>query len=211
MRVGIYGAGGFGRELVQPLRLAHPEVELVFIDDAEADEPTHLPVLRLSDMARGDRFLVAQGNGETRARLERACLDAGLVPHTFVDRSAHVGPGVEIGGGGMICGNTLVTVDCRIGRSLHLNWYGTVGHDCAIGDYVSIGPKAMILGNVHLGDFAYIGASATVRNGTPEKPLRIGEGATVGMGAVVIKDVPPRTTVVGNPARPIERRTGAAA
>ena len=32
----------------------------------------------------------------------------------------------------------------------------------------------------------------------------IGKGATIGMGAVVIEDVPPFVTVVGNPARILE-------
>ncbi len=43
---------------------------------------------------------------------------------------------------------------------------------------------------------AAIGAGATIRCG-----VTIGEGAMVGAGSVVTKDVPPQTTVVGNPAR----------
>ncbi len=44
---------------------------------------------------------------------------------------------------------------------------------------------------------ASIGSGATILGG-----VRIGHGATVGAGAVVTKDVGPRQTVVGNPARP---------
>jgi acetyltransferase-like isoleucine patch superfamily enzyme len=40
-----------------------------------------------------------------------------------------------------------------------------------------------------------------LREGSPDKPLRIGAGAIVGMGAVVTKDVPDGATVIGNPAR----------
>ncbi len=53
---------------------------------------------------------------------------------------------------------------------------------------------------------ASIGSNATILCG-----ITIGEGALVGAGAVVTKDVPPGTVVVGNPARILKKRPGCAA
>ena len=56
-------------------------------------------------------------------------------------------------------------------------------------------------GNVFIEDHAYVGSGAVVKNGNSERPLIIGKGAIIGMGAVVTKDVPAGITVVGNPAK----------
>ena len=37
-------------------------------------------------------------------------------------------------------------------------------------------------------------------------PFKVGDGATIGAAAVVLKEVPPGATMIGNPARQITRR-----
>jgi len=58
---------------------------------------------------------------------------------------------------------------------------------------------------VTIENHAYIGSGAIIKDGTPDRPIIIGEGAFAGMGAVVTKNIPPFTTVFGNPARPLRR------
>ena len=85
-----------------------------------------------------------------------------------------------------------------------------------MGSNVSIGPEATILtlghdprsaafadrgGDVVIGDRVWIGYRAIILPG-----VTIGEGAVVGAGALVTKDVEPYVIVVGNPARKIGER-----
>jgi acetyltransferase-like isoleucine patch superfamily enzyme len=100
----------------------------------------------------------------------------------------------------------MVTASARIGAHFQCNIYSYVAHDCEIGDFVTFAPRVCCNGRVHIGDGAYIGTGAVLRDGTREKPLIIGENAVIGMGAVVTRDVPAGVTVIGNPARPLERK-----
>lgn len=73
----------------------------------------------------------------------------------------------------------------------------TVGHDCLLEDYVTVGHHAFLAGEVHVREGAEIGAGAQVL-----QELTIGEGAIVGAGAVVTKDVPANEIWIGVPAKP---------
>jgi acetyltransferase-like isoleucine patch superfamily enzyme len=55
---------------------------------------------------------------------------------------------------------------------------------------------------VTVGNRVFIGINVSIREGTI-----IGDDAFVGAGAVVVADVPARTIVVGNPAKPLRRKT----
>jgi acetyltransferase-like isoleucine patch superfamily enzyme len=112
---------------------------------------------------------------------------------------------VQLGEGALLSPYVTLTSNIVVGRCFHANLYSYVEHDCRIGDFVTFAPGVKCNGNVTIGDFAYIGTGAMLRQGQPGKPLFIGRGAVVGMGAVVTKDVPPGVTVVGNPARPLSK------
>lgn len=75
-----------------------------------------------------------------------------------------------------------------------------IAHDVRIGRRVQICALVNILGRTIIGDGAYIGPSAVVKNG-----LVLGEKARISIGAVVTQDVAAGATVSGNFAVPHDR------
>lgn len=111
-----------------------------------------------------------------------------------------------------ICANVFIENDVSIGNRVTVKngvqlWDGvTLEDDVFVGPNVTFTNDLYPRSKVRPTEFARtvvkkgasIGANATLICG-----IEIGEGAMVGAGAVVTKSVPPGTTVVGNPARPI--------
>lgn len=75
-----------------------------------------------------------------------------------------------------------------------------VGHNCIIGKDSAFVTGTMIYGSCYFGQNSYV-ATSIIKNQT-----HVGDNAFVGMGAVVLKDVPAGETVVGNPAKTFLKR-----
>ena len=210
----IFGASGCGRGVL-PLARAQCEQlvrqhELVFVDDAPPSATVNghrvLTYAQWLEKPATQRYInIAIANGEVRERVVQRCAGDGV--GFFEVRAANVVQldDVQIGEGAILCPFVTLTSNIRIGRHFHANLYSYVEHDCVIGDFVTFAPGVKCNGNVVVEDHAYIGTGAILRQGKPGEPLVIGRGAVVGMGSVVTKSVPPGVTVVGNPARVLER------
>lgn len=210
MGIVVVAAGGFGREILDVLDArggadaSASEVFLGFLDDDPSAAPrvTELgesllgPVRAISSIDAS--YLIGIGSPSTRRRVDQMLIALGGSAHGGVQhRLAARGRQVRLGPGHVICAGATLTTNIVAGRHLHVNLNATIGHDCVIGDYVTIAPGVSISGNVTIGDDVEFGTGAVVLPG-----LNIGAGAMVGAGAVVTKDVAPGTTVVGMPARP---------
>jgi len=91
-----------------------------------------------------------------------------------------------------------VSIDAlvKIGDHCCVKRSASVGHEVVMENYVFVGPGATVCGRVRLREGVYVGAGSCIK-----QELEIGSFSVIGAGAVVIADVPPNTTVVGNPAK----------
>jgi bifunctional UDP-N-acetylglucosamine pyrophosphorylase/glucosamine-1-phosphate N-acetyltransferase len=97
-------------------------------------------------------------------------------------KDSYLAPGVKMGHFSYI-GNAQIGADTNIGAgTITCNYDGEQKHPTEIGRDVFIGSDTMLVA-----------------------PLKIGDGARTGAGAVVTKDVPSDTLVVGMPARGIKK------
>lgn len=110
-----------------------------------------------------------------------------------------IGDYVEIGGNTCIDRGALS--DTIIGDYTKINNLCHIAHNNIIGRNVEITGCVNVSGSNIIDDNVWISPNSSIRG-----YLHIGEGALIGMGAVVTKDVPSHEVWVGNPARKFERK-----
>jgi acetyltransferase-like isoleucine patch superfamily enzyme len=119
----------------------------------------------------------------------------------------------EIGDNVLIGTNAVLDGNCKLGSNISIQTGAYITAFTTVEDNVFIGPwvvtandKYMVAGAKLIGPTikkgARIGANSTLLPG-----VVIGEGAVIGSGSVVTKDVPPGKTVVGNPARVLNKKS----
>lgn len=91
--------------------------------------------------------------------------------------------------------------DTEIGDFTKINNLCHIAHNNKIGKNVTITGCVNVSGSNIIDDDVWIAPNSSVRGW-----VHIGKGATVGMGAVVVKDIPEGETWVGNPARKLEKK-----
>lgn len=212
-KIAIFGASGFGREVLD-ICLELGACQICFLEvDPKASEYIGFKLLRdapeqvLALAADGWSYAIGIGTPAIRRRIFETYSD--LPFPTLIHPTATFGyrqrDEFELSRGSVVAAGVRVTNNVKIGDQVVLNLNCTVGHDSVISDCCAVMPGVNISGNVHMERQVYIGTGAAVINGSNERFLRVSEGAIIGAGAVVVRDVDAWSTVVGAPAKPINR------
>jgi len=206
----IVGAGGMGREVFSWLSQDIMKKENHKIKGFIDDNPGALGNLQYPIQVIGniedyqptdqEKFVIAVLETKTRKKIAESLIKKNAQFYTLIHPSVIIGTNVHIGLGSIICPNCILTNDISVGFFVFINTSSTLGHDVIVGNYSSINGKVEITGNVVVGEECFFGVGAKVIPGR-----RIGKGARVGAGSIVIKNVPTCVTVFGNPAKIIER------
>lgn len=115
---------------------------------------------------------------------------------TLISPFAHVSKRAVIGYGSLIQRGVTVMPNVEVGEACKLNVNATVHHDAHIGSFTTLAPGCQVLGRVVIEEGVYVGAGTIIR-----QRCRIGKGAVIGAGAVVVRDVSAGETVAGVPAK----------
>lgn len=210
--LGCSGTGLDALEIMEALNATGAKYECVgFLDDDERQWNSDVAGLRvlgplaLAREMSSARFVHAIGSPRNFRR--RFAIVEGL--HLAVDRfetlvhpTAVVSPRCQLGHGVIVCPNVFLGPRSRVGNGVTILANAAINHDSEVGDWTLVATGANLAGGVRVEAACYLGAAVVLKEG-----IHVGSGSLVGMGAVVIHDVPAQSVVAGNPAHEIHGAT----
>lgn len=207
MILAIYGASGLGAEYYNFAKrlnaLQNRWEQILFADDDPAKNGTLLegrPIMSFAQLTETHdknqlEFVISVGEPAIKDIIynklkANGCRLTNLIyPDIAIPESVQLGEGIVIKQGtftippmAVLGNNVLIQSPCAL------------GHNIVLGDNVVISSFCFVGGDTTIGKDTYIGPHACLRNG-----IKIGEGAVIGMGSVVTKDIPDRAVAYGNP------------
>ncbi len=186
---------------IHPEAHVHPETYIgpfTFIGKSEIDQDSVIyghcyiydnVTIRKHVIIHAGTVIGADGFGYTRN--EKGEFEK--FPHiggVLIEEDVEIGANTCIDRGTL--GNTIIRKGAKIDNLVH------IAHNVTIGQHATVIAHAMIGGSTIIEDFSWIAPSAALRDG-----LIIGAKSTVGLGAVVTKNVPAGETWTGSPAKPL--------
>jgi bifunctional UDP-N-acetylglucosamine pyrophosphorylase/glucosamine-1-phosphate N-acetyltransferase len=134
-------------------------------------------------------------------------VDSSIGDFAYVGPWAHIRAGSAIGTGARI-GNFVEVKNAKLAAGVkagHLTYLG----DATLGERTNVGAGTITCNfdgtqkhETTIGADVFIGSNSSL-----VAPVTLGDGSVTGAGAVIIRDVAPGERVVGNPARPLPKKT----
>jgi sugar O-acyltransferase (sialic acid O-acetyltransferase NeuD family) len=158
------------------------------------------PLVSFEKLAhKGGDFGIINCAGFSNQQKVRASIDAKIrekqIPLlSFFHPSAEVSS-VDFGESNIVMCNAVIEPYSTVGDDNVFYGGSYICHEADIGNYNWFSTGSVLAGGVTVGNHNFFGVNSCLK-----EELTVGSAATVGMGAVVIRDVPDSVSVVGNPA-----------
>lgn len=208
MILGIYGAGGSGKEMLEMINkydsLKSRWDGIVFIDDTQEEgvfkSKQRIPFNAFQTLYKPTdvEIIIAVGEPKYRDLLADKIIKNGYSLTTIISPNASISSDCIIENGVIIKDYSFVSNDAFVGFNTLVQSNAIIGHDAKVGRNCTISAFSAIAGRTIVSDNVFVGISASIR-----EDLHIGEFSIISMGAVVLKDVRSYKIVIGNPAREI--------
>ena len=208
--LGIYGAGGLGREVYELASLINLTSEnwshIVFIDDGEnIFNPRELPIFKFSELKKSYNsesieICIAIGEPEIRRTLYDKILLNNYNITSLIHPKIHVPKSTKIGLGAIISNYVSLSCDVKIGNNVYIHPNACIGHDSKIDNSSVISSYVDVAGDCNVGESSFLAINVCLKHGTS-----IGSYSIVGMGSIVFKDLPSNIIAIGNPARVMKK------
>jgi sugar O-acyltransferase (sialic acid O-acetyltransferase NeuD family) len=120
---------------------------------------------------------------------------------TIIDPTAFVSRSAKLGNGCIIYPGCFIGYNAVLGNRVFSLSGSVINHDAVLEEGVCLCSSVALAGGVRAEAGAYLGQACTVR-----QYVRLGKDSFIGMGAVVVGDVPANAVMVGNPAHKLKDR-----
>lgn len=204
----IIGARGSGRGVLDMIKQGRMQGDFVvkgFLDDdihafdgLIGNFPPILCTVEEYTVESDDVFFCALGDSHFRRQYVEIIEKKGGRFCSLISKEAYINKNSIIHNGSFIGEHTMIDDNVVIGKHTVIHPFCIVGHNSIIGDFTSIESYSFVGGNSKIGNDVSLHARSTI---IPH--INIEEQAVVGVGSVVIKNIPKGIHVFGNPAKKI--------
>ena len=194
----MIGGGGHASVLTEILLTQEREILAVISPEDLNQRPVFQGMTHLKkdeDVLKFDKEQVLLVNGigmlpksSFKQKINEYFLSLGYRFETVIAGSAYVSPSAKIETGAQVLPMAIIQTGAAVGSHSIINTGALVEHDCNVGAYNHIAPKATLCGQVTTHNHVYVGAAATVIQN-----IKLAQNSIVGAGSTIVRDVDPNT------------------
>ena len=210
MNLGIYGTGGFGKEVFDVACRENANIKkwetIFFIDDFKENDTSFylskvytLPNVIANQNIKNFEVVIAIGEPIVRIKIKDKLKQYNIKLGKVIDPSALVSPTATLCDGVIVTSDCIIACSAYVGENVAINVKSIVGHDIILSNDVVVSSMVNIGGACKIGAGTYLGMGCLIKEG-----LEIGEEVIIGMGSAVHHNIPNRMIALGNPARPMK-------